>query len=216
MQRFIAASLICAGFGLNAGLADEGLWTFDNFPAERLRAAYGFAPDAAWLDHARLASVRLPGCSAGIVSRHGLVQTNHHCVLDCIQDLSAAGQDINMTPVLAAKMADERQCPGLEAETVVEISDVTDRLVSATRGLTGAAFRQARDIEIDRIEAACGAGDEHGYCEVISLYSGGKYALHKYRVYDDVRLVLGPEIAAGSFGGDPDNFSFPRYAYDVA
>jgi hypothetical protein len=121
-----------------------------------------------------------------------------------------------MTPVLARALADERACPGLEAEIVVSIADVTDRLVAATRGLSGQAFQKARDGEIGRIESECGGGHEHGYCEVISLYSGGKYALHKYRTYDDVRLVLGPEIAAGSFGGDPDNFSFPRYAYDVA
>ena len=125
---------------------------------EKVRQAYGFAPDAAWLDHARLASVRLPGCSAGIVSRHGLVLTNHHCVLDCIQDLSAPGQDLNMTPVLAATQADERQCPGLEAEIVVAISDVTPALVKATTGLSGEAFQKARDAEIARIESECGEG----------------------------------------------------------
>ena len=92
----------------------------------------------------------------------------------------------------------------------------TADLVRVTQGLTGAAFQQARDGEIARIEKACGEGDAHAYCEVVSLYSGGKYALHTYRTYDDVRLVLGPETAAGSFGGDPDNFNFPRYAFDVA
>ncbi len=138
--------------------AEEGLWTFDNFPAEKVRQAYGFAPDAAWLDHVRLASVRLPGCSAGIVSRHGLVLTNHHCVLDCIQDLSAPGQDLNMTPVLAATAADERQCPGLEAEIVVAITDVTAELVKATEGLSGEAFQKARDAEIARIDRAMRGG----------------------------------------------------------
>ena len=121
-----------------------------------------------------------------------------------------------MTPVLAATAADERQCPGLEAEIVVAITDVTPQLVEATKGLSGEAFQKARDAEISRLRTQCGAGDDHGYCEVVSLYSGGKYALHKYRTYDDVRLVLGPEEAAGSFGGDPDNFNFPRYAFDIA
>jgi hypothetical protein len=216
MNRLLAACLVGVCLHASPVFADEGLWTFDDLPIDRLQKAYGFAPDAAWLDHARLASVRLPGCSAGIVSSHGLVQTNHHCVLDCTKDLSAPGQDINMTPVLAATLADERQCLGLEAEIVVSITDVTDRLVAATKGLAGEAFRAARDGEIARIETECGNGSEHGYCEVIPLYSGGKYALHKCRTYDDVRLVLGPEIAAGSFGGDPDNFSFPRFAFDVA
>ena len=216
MKPSFAAWLVGFCTAASAAHADEGLWTFDNFPAEKVRQAYGFAPDAAWLDHVRLASVRLPGCSAGIVSRHGLVATNHHCVLDCIKDLSAPGQDLNMTPVLAATQADERQCPGLEAEIVVAISDVTDALVKATTGLSGEAFQKARDAEIARHRGECGKGDAHGYCEVVSLYSGGKYALHKYRTYDDVRLVLGPEEAAGSFGGDPDNFAFPRYAFDIA
>ena len=216
MKPLFAACLVGLCTAGSAVHADEGLWTFDNFPGEKVRQAYGFAPDAAWLDHVRLASVRLPGCSAGIVSRHGLVATNHHCVLDCIKDLSAPGQDLNMTPVLATTQADERQCPGLEAEIVVAISDVTPELVKATAGLTGEAFQKARDAEIARIESDCAKGDAHGYCEVVSLYSGGKYALHKYRTYDDVRLVLGPEDAAGSFGGDPDNFAFPRFAFDIA
>lgn len=216
MKRLVGLCLLgilSSGIGARA---DEGLWTFDGLPTDRLEKAYGFAPDQAWLDRVRLSSVRLPGCSAGIVSRHGLIQTNHHCALGCIQDLSATGQDINMTPVLAPALADERQCPGLEVEVVVSIGDVTDRIVVATRGLTGEALHKARDAEIARIENECGTGATKGYCEVITLYSGGKYALHKYRTYDDVRLVLGPEIAAGSFGGDPDNFSFPRYAFDVA
>ena len=216
MKRLLAVSALCLGLSQGSGLADEGLWTFDDFPAARAEKAYGFAPDAAWLDHARLATVGLPGCSGGIVSRHGLIQTNHHCVLDCIRDLSAPGQDINMTPVLARTEAEERQCPGLEADVVVSISNVTDRILSATKGLAGQASQQARDAEIAKIDSECGGGDERFYCDVVSLYSGGKYALHKYRSYDDVRLVLGPEIAAASFGGDPDNFSFPRYGYDVA
>ena len=137
MKSSFAAGLFGCCLVASALHAEEGLWTFDNFPAEQVRQAYGFAPDAAWLDHVRLASVRLPGCSAGIVSRHGLVLTNHHCVLDCIQDLSAPGQDINMTPVLAATAADERQCPGLEAEVVDAITDVTPQLVEATNGLSG-------------------------------------------------------------------------------
>src|SRR5690349_4816994 len=141
MKRLLAASALCLGLGAGSGLADEGLWTFDDFPAARAEKAYGFAPDAEWLDHIRLATVGLPGCSAGIVSRHGLIQTNHHCVLDCIRDLSAPGQDINMTPVLARTSAEERQCPGLEADVVVSISDVTGRILAATKGLAGQAFQ---------------------------------------------------------------------------
>lgn len=216
MRRALAAGLAMAWAGFGGARADEGMWTFDSLPLDRLKQAYGFAPDQAWLDHVRLASVRLPGCSAGIVGRHGLVQTNHHCVLDCIQALATPGQDINMTPVLAKTQADERQCPGLEAEVVVAISDVTDKIAAATMGLGGEAFEKARNAAVAAIEEECGGDDPSSYCEVVPLYSGGKYALHKYRTYDDVRLVLGPEIAAGSFGGDPDNFSFPRFAYDIA
>lgn len=209
---FLAAACLTGAHAV----ADEGLWTFDNFPTERVRAEHGFAPDQAFLDHLRLSSVRLPGCSAGLVSARGLVQTNHHCVSDCITDLSAPGQDVAMTPVLAKTEADERQCPGLAAEVVTRITNVTSVILSAATGLEGEAAAVARREAIARLESDCTGDDEDRFCEVVPLYEDGVFSLHEYRVYSDVRLVLAPETAAGSFGGDPDNFNFPRFAFDVA
>src|SRR5688500_12993268 len=127
----IAATLVaipCVARG------DEGFWTHGDIPYARIEEALGFAPDQAWLDHARLASVRLDGCSASIVSRNGLMQTNHHCVQDCIESLSAPGQDLDKTPILAPTPADERACPAFIAEVLVAYEDVTARVKAAGDG----------------------------------------------------------------------------------
>jgi hypothetical protein len=210
-----AAAALAAVVAATGAQADEGLWTYDDFPAARVQQAYGFTPDQAWLDHLRLASVHINDCSAAIVSQDGLVQTNHHCVTECIDSLSAPGQDLNMTPVVAPTLADERTCPGQKAEILALLGNVTERVLAAAKA-SPAGPDAARQQEIARIEGECGKPGENRRCEVIPLFSGAKYLLHTYRTYSDVRLVLGPEMAAGSFGGDPDNFNFPRYAFDVA
>jgi hypothetical protein len=215
--RFFAAAAASALTFPTAALADEGMWTFDNFPSARVREAYGFAPDQAWLDRIRLGSVRLTtGCSASLVSAEGLVQTNHHCVVDCVQNFSRPGEDLVQTGFLTATRAEERRCPGAAAEILTAISDVTQRVNAATASATGEAFTRARDAEVSRIEAACQGEATDRRCEVVSLYQGGQYKLYDYRRYTDVRLVFAPEISAAFFGGDPDNFNFPRYALDVA
>jgi hypothetical protein len=212
---------LCAALGaiLFAGpaSADEGMWTFDNFPFARMKQAYGFAPDQAWLDRVRLASVRLSiGCSAGLISDAGLVQTNHHCVVECVTSLSEPGRDLNELGFLASSNSEERKCPALSAEIVTAISDVTARIREATAGKTGGDFTAARDAEVSRIESACQGDSQTKRCEVVSFYQGGQYKLHEYHSYNDVRLVFAPEAAAANFGGDPDNFNFPRYAFDVS
>ena len=197
--------------------ADEGMWTFDNFPVARMIEAYGFAPDQAWLDRVRLASVRLSsGCSAGLISDTGLVQTNHHCVVECVTSLSEPGRDLNELGFLAGSRLEERLCPALSAEIVTAISDVTARVRAATAGKTGGDFTAARNAEVSRIESACQGSSQTKRCEVVSFYQGGQYKLHEYRNYNDVRLVFAPEAAAANFGGDPDNFNFPRYGFDVS
>jgi hypothetical protein len=213
-MRVLAVATAAFLAGSNAARSDEGLWTYDDIPAAKIKAALGFAPDQAWLDHVRLASVLLNGCSAGIVSPNGLLQTNHHCVVDCIESLSAPGQDLNMTPIVARSLADERVCPGLVAEVLTSLQDVTARVKAV--GDDSASSEDARQDEMTRIEEECNGGDASRRCEVISLFAGAKYTLHAYRKWSDVRLVLGPEGAAGSFGGDPDNFNFPRFAFDIA
>jgi hypothetical protein len=197
-------------------LADEGMWTFDNFPSASVKATYGVTVDKAWLDHVQHAAVRLStGCSASVVSPEGLVLTNHHCVSDCAQDLSTPTQDYIKSGFMAATRREERLCPGMQAEILMTISDVTDRVNVALAGKTGRDFVKARDAVIAGIESeGCAGKTEILRCQVVTLYQGGQYKLYTYRKYSDVRLVFAPELATAFFGGDPDNFNFPRYDLD--
>ena len=196
--------------------AEEGMWTFDAFPAAQVRERYGWAPDQAWLDNVRAAAVRLTGgCSASFVSPNGLVLTNHHCVVECVQDRSTAQADYVRNGFTAATREEEVQCPGQQAEVVTAIEDVTERVQSAIGNATGAALARARDAEISRIQSASCTDAATQRCQVVTLYGGGQYKLYRYRKYSDVRLVFAPEFQAAFFGGDPDNFNFPRYALDV-
>lgn len=212
-----AAALALAAFAASAAKADEGMWTFDNFPTATVNQKYGTTIDQAWLDRVRGAAVRLSsGCSASVVSGEGLVLTNHHCVVSCLQDLSDAQNDYVQNGWIPATREEERQCPGVQAQILTEITDVTDQVLSAGEGLEGAAFVQARnDVTRAIEEEACG-DDQTRTCQVISFYRGGRFALYEYRNYTDVRLAFAPEIQAAFFGGDPDNFNFPRYALDAA
>jgi Peptidase S46 len=196
--------------------ADEGMWLLNDFPADKVQASYGFKPDAAWLDHARLAAIRLAnGCSASLVSPTGLVATNHHCVRECLTQISARGNDTSALGFLAQTEAEEKKCDGTEADRLLEITSVTDRINKATEGKEGADFAAALKAEIAAITQACAGGDDKLRCDVVTLYRGGRYDLYKYRRYQDVRLVFAPEDEIADFGGDPDNFEFPRYDLDV-
>jgi hypothetical protein len=197
-------------------LADEGMWLLNQFPKDSLAAAHGFRPDDAWLEHVRLSSARLAqGCSASFVSASGLVMTNHHCAHACIEQLSTAQRDYVKSGFYARAQADEVKCPALEVNQLVEIADVTPRMRQALAGLSGEAYVAARKAEIARIEKACAQSDADR-CDVVTLYHGGLYHLYRYRRYQDVRLVFAPEFAIAFFGGDPDNFNFPRYDLDVS
>jgi hypothetical protein len=199
-----------------AAAAEEGMWTFDNFPIAQANRDLGTRIDQAWLDRVRLASVRIGGASGGLVSAEGLVFTNEHVVSGCVQDLSTPERNFVQTGFTPASRAEERGCPGMVAEILTDISDVTQRMQAAGRGLTGEAFTRARDAEAGRIESeACGA-DRTRRCQVVTLYRGGQFKLYTYRRYTDVRLAFAPEHRASAFGGDLDNFSFPRFAIDGA
>jgi len=195
--------------------ASEGMWTFDNFPIQAANSALGTNIDQAWLDRVRQSSVRIPGCSAGLVSREGLMLTNEHCVASCVQNLSTPQQDYGRLGFTPAGRAEERQCPGMTAEILVSIDDVTARMQAAGQGLTGQAFTQARDAEAGRIETETCGQDESRRCQVVTLYRGGQFKLYTYQRYNDVRLAFAPENRASAFGGDLDNFSFPRFAIDA-
>ena len=208
-------ALACVAMPASPAKAEEGMWTFDNFPIQTVNSLYGTRIDQAWLDKVRGAAVRINGCSASLVSGQGLVLTNHHCVISCVQDLSDAQNDYVKNGWMPATREEERQCPGQTAEILTDITDVTDRVLGAGAGLEGTAFVQARGAVQQAIQTEECDNDPKLTCQVISFYRGGRYALYKFRKYDDVRLAFAPEFQAAFFGGDPDNFNFPRYALDA-
>jgi hypothetical protein len=212
MQRMFA--LVCV---LSASaFADEGMWTFNNFPSADVKKKYGFEPSKEWLDQTRLASVRIAGgCSASLVSPDGLVMTNHHCARTCIENVSGLQKkDFNRDGFFAKTLADEPKCPAMEMNQLVEITDVTTRVQNATKAVADDKFAETQKAEIAKIEKECATSEEFR-CDVVSLYRGGRYDLYKYRRFQDVRLVMAPEDAIAFFGGDPDNFMFPRYDLDM-
>jgi hypothetical protein len=211
----LAAALLTLAAG-SAAKAEEGMWTFDNFPIARANATLGTNIDQAWLDRVRLASARFGGCSAGVVSGEGLVLTNNHCVSSCVANLSTQAVNYAETGFAPRSRDEELKCPGGFAEILTDISDVTERMHAAGAGLEGQAFTRARDAEAGRIEQEACGGDSAMRCQVVSLYRGGQFKLYQYRRYTDVRLAWAPEDRASSFGGDLDNFSFPRFAIDAA
>jgi len=200
------------------------MWTFNNFPAAKVGGKYGFTPDTKWLEHVQLASARTgSGCSASFVSKDGLVMTNHHCVHDCIEQLSSATKDYVKDGFQAKTLADEVKCPELEVDQLREITDVTEKVLSATKGLEGKAYNDAQKAALSKLEKECVAEATKGgtpegsvRCDVVNLYNGGRYDLYRYRRFQDVRLAFAPEFAIAFFGGDPDNFMFPRYDLDVS
>ncbi len=195
--------------------ADEGMWTFNNFPSRTVGQKYGFAPSQQWLDHVQLSSLRIAeGCSASFISPHGLVMTNHHCVLECVEQLTTAQHNFVENGFSAQTPADERKCPTFELDQLMQISDVTSQVQGAIAGKTGAAASSALHAKEAELEKSCGSNPST-LCEVVSLYEGGVYDLYHYKRYDDVRLVFAPEMSVAQFGGDPDNFNFPRYDFDI-
>ena len=212
-----AAFAVFVSLPLSAAQADEGMWTFDAFPAARMKADYGWAPDQAWLDRVRAAAVRLTGgCSASFVSASGLILTNHHCVASCVEQNSTDANNILKTGFTAGTRARELKCAGQQAEVVTGIADVTARVKAAIGDAKGEAAVKARSAVAAEIEKAGCTDTATTRCQVVSLYGGGQYKLYTYRKYSDVRLAWAPEAQAAQFGGDPDNFNFPRYSLDAS
>ena len=208
--------LTAVSLPLSIAKADEGMWTFDAFPAAKMRADYGWAPDQAWLDKVRSAAVRLTGgCSASFVSDAGLILTNHHCVAHCVEENSTGENNILKAGFTAATREQEKKCAGQQAEVVTSIKDVTAQVKAAIGSATGEAAVKARNAVVAQIEAQGCTDTARTRCQVVSLYGGGQYKLYSYRKYSDVRLVWVPEAQAAQFGGDPDNFNFPRYSMDA-
>ncbi|HEY7638461.1 MAG TPA: S46 family peptidase [Steroidobacteraceae bacterium] len=224
MKRFCL--LLLAGFAcaapLRPALADEGMWTFDNFPKAAVKQKYGVDIDDAWLGRLQRSITRLEGgCTGSFVSPEGLVLTNHHCARECIGELSSAGDDFIEHGFNSGNRAGERKCPSGIVSVLVGIEDITAKVNGATAGLADAKANEVRKQTLSRLEAECTAAAAKGRagalaCESVTLYQGGQYFLYRYKRYDDVRLVFAPEQSIAAFGGDPDNFNFPRWCLDFS
>jgi hypothetical protein len=217
VMLFILAFCGLAFLGASLPFPDEGMWTFDNPPLKQLKERYGFTPAQEWLDHVRLSSVRFnDGGSGSFVSPHGLVLTNHHVARGQVQKLSAAEKDYVKDGFYAKTQAEELKCPDLELNVLMSMENVTERVLSVVKkGMSDKAALEARKAEIAKIEKE--SLDATGLrSDVISLYQGGEYWLYRFKKYTDIRLVFAPEQQAAFFGGDPDNFTFPRHDLDFA
>lgn len=199
--------------------ADEGMWTYDNFPAARVKQQLGVDITPAWLDHVRTATVRLSNCSASFVSAEGMILTNHHCVTACLAQLSTAAENRLRDGHVASTREHEIRCPTQYADVLMKMEDITAKVNAATAGKDERGANEARKAVLTQLEQACqqaaGTRDPRR-CESVRLYEGGQYFLYHYKRYDDVRLVFAPEEAIAAFGGDPDNFQFPRWCLDMA
>ena len=201
--------------------ADAGMWTFDNFPSELVKRKYGADIDRAWLDRTRTAVIRLSNCTASFVSPEGLILTNHHCAEACLDEHSTAAQPLLRNGFLARTRDKELRCTTQLADVLMAMENVTDKVAAALRGLDDKAANDARKKTLTQLEQACEEDSSKASggpfkCESVDLYQGGQYWLYKYHRYDDVRLVFAPERDIAAFGGDPDNFQFPRWCLDMS
>ena len=219
-----AASPLAARFDtVQARRFDSGkMWTFDNPPLAYFEETYGFEPDSAWFNKARLGALRFADyCSASFVSPYGLIMTNHHCGRESITEVSGPGENLLDNGFYAASLEEERPVEDLYVDQLVAIEDVTGEVHAAAEDVRGredqgrARARRAEAIE-SRMQNAAQARDSALQVQVIELYNGGRYSAYTFRRYDDVRLVMAPELDLGYFGGDADNFTYPRYALDMA
>mgnify|MGYP003296462478 CR=1 FL=1 len=180
-----------------------------------MKAKYGFEPTQEWLDHVRLASIRLPNCSSSFVSSKGLVMTNHHCARECITAVSTPDSNFQELGFVAKTQAEERKCPGLYVDQLQSIEDVTGKVQNAVTATTPRQQVAQRDAAKAALEQDCET-EPGTVCQVVTYYQGGIYSLYHFKRYDDLRLVMAPEEAISFFGGDPDNFTYPRYDLDLS
>ena len=217
--RMFLCALIIALFTfqtLPVSAVDEGMWTFNNVPKAEIKQKYGFDVTDEWLRKVQLASVRFPGGSGSFVSPNGLVLTNYHIVEDYIGEMSSAAKDYAKEGFVAHSQAEELKAPGLGIDVLMSLDDVTDRVNGAVKsGSSAVEANAARRAEISAIEAE--STKATGFrSDVVTLYQGGQYNVYRYKRYTDVRIVFVPEFQAAFFGGDPDNFNFPRFNIDMA
>lgn len=210
----VAAVVVTAFFASAPAFASEGLWQPDHLPLAAVNKAYGFAPDADWISRTQRSSVRLTGgCSGAFVSPDGLVLTTPRCIEACVQKVSTAATNYAANGYYARTGKDELICPGLGMDRLDAIEDISVRIRQA---LAGKAAGDLRAVKKD-VEKECASKGAPGTrCEVVGFHGGATHSLYRYHHFDDVRLVFSPEGSVATFGGDPNNFEFPRYAFDVA
>jgi hypothetical protein len=202
--------------------ADEGMWTFHNPPTQLISQKYGVNVTPEWLERVRLATVRLSNCTASFVSPNGLILTNFHCSWTCLDEHSTKDKSLMNDGFLAETREKEVRCQTQVADVLQSYEDVTAKVMAATKGMNDTAANDARKKTLSQLEQACEVASRKDKktgplkCESVNLYNGGQYWLYKYKRYDDVRLVFAPEDAIGQFGGDPDNFQFPRWCLDMS
>lgn len=216
MRKYVGLFFFCLFMLWQILFAEEGMWTFDNPPVESVKEKYGFTITQEWLDHIRLSSVRfMDGGSGSFVSSYGLVLTNHHVAIGQLQKMSTGEKDYVALGFYAPTLADEVKCPDLEVNVLVSMENVTERIRSVTQNLDEQQALKAREAEIAKIESE--AKEKTGLKpEVVSFYRGGEFWLYLYKKYTDIRLVMAPERQAAYFGGDSDNFTYPRHDLDMA
>ena len=207
---------------IRAGRFDNGkMWTFEYPPDRYFSDTYGFEADSAWFTRARLAALRLPQCSASFVSPHGLVVTNHHCSREGIVAVTKPGETLLDSGFVAHALADERRMPDYFADQLLAVEDITDQIQPAVDRATSDTARarvrrEAGTAAAARLKTAFASPGDSIWVQVVSLYSGGRYSGYVFRRFTDLRLVAAPELQMGFFGGDPDNFTYPRYDLDFS
>jgi V8-like Glu-specific endopeptidase len=199
------------------GLETGKMWTFDVPPLEYWARRYNFNATPQWLENVRMSALRQPGCTASFVSADGLVMTNHHCARGCVANVTREGEDLLTNGFYAATRGEERACPGMYVDQLQQITDVTERVLGAVpAGTPATRASDLRGEAITAVERECSAGQPTLNCQVVSFYRGGQYKLYKFRRYSDIRLVFAPELGIAFFGGDPDNFTYPRHDLDMS
>ena len=213
MRRLSALALLLA---LPALRADEGMWTFDNLPVKQLKEKFAFEPSKDWIDHVRLSSLTLGGCSGSFVSAEGLVLTNHHCTRGSIARLSSKERDMIKDGFVAMTREQEIKMPGQTYRTLMAMENVTERVAKTVKaGLTEKQAAEVRAKELEAIKADLEKKTGLSY-DVVNLYQGGETWMYGFKVFKDVRLVAAPEYAVAGFGGDWDNFTYPRHNLDFS
>jgi Peptidase S46 len=216
MKRCFAV-LCLAILAVSSASADEGMWLFNKAPKDKIQKKYGFAVTDQWLEHVQKSSVRFnSGGSGSFVSPMGLTFTNHHVAQSCLEQIATAEKDYMKTGFYAKTQAEELKCPDIELNVLMAIEDVTAQVnANVKQGMTAAQSGTAQRAAQSAIESDCNKSTGLR-CDVVTFYSGAVYNLYKYKKYNDVRLVFAPEFEIAFFGGDPDNFEYPRYDLDVA